>query len=89
MTKKSKYPKLSFEFLANNTLVIHFFPWWFLLFIIVQLKRLAMSIIEIILKPIEAMEHSFFLVMQGLAKDYEELPRESDDETDDENEFIV
>lgn len=48
-----------------------------------------MRVIEIILQPIEAIEHSFFLVMQGLAKDYEELPRDSDDETDDENEFIV
>ena len=89
MTKKSKYPKLSFESWTNNTLIIHFCPCWFLLFIILQLKRFALRVIEIILQPIDAIEHSLFLVMQGLAKDYEELPRDSDDETDDENEFIV
>ena len=41
------------------------------------------------MQPIETIEHSFFLVMQGLAKDYEELPRDSDYQKDDENEFTV
>ena len=41
-----------------------------MLFIILQLKRFALRVIEIILQPIDAIEHSLFLVMQKIMKNF-------------------
>ena len=83
MTKKSKLPKLSFESWAINMLVIHYFFMWLPLFIVTQLKKIALKTIQIALIPIDAVEQSFGLVLEGLAKDFEELPCDSESETED------
>ena len=88
MTKKLKIPKMSCEACVLNLLTIHHFFIWLPLFMVGQLKRLAMRMIVIAFYPIEAAQQSFGMVLEGLAKDYEALPYESDD-SDDENEFVV
>lgn len=88
MTKKIRIPKMSCEACVLNLLTIHHFFIWLPLFMVGQLKRLAMKMIDIAFYPIEVAQQSFGLVLEGLAKDYEALPYESDD-SDDENEFVV
>ena len=80
----SKLPGLSFGAWMRNSIVIVNIPYWFLLFIIVQLKPLAIKIIEIIWLPIEALEQGFFDGgMEGYQNDFEELPpNETDLETE-------
>ena len=64
-------------------LVIHYFFMWLPLFIVAQLKKIVLKIIQIALIPIDAVEQSFGLVLEGLGKDLEELPRDSESETED------
>jgi len=79
-------PKLSFDAWMMNSMVINLCPYWFLLFIVAQLKPLAIKTIEIIWVPIEAIEQCFFDGMKSYAYDYEELPSNA---TDEETEFSV
>ena len=47
------------------------------------IEKIALKIIQIALIPIDAVEQSFGLVLEGLGKDLEELPRDSESETED------
>ena len=83
MTQKTKLPKLSFELWIISMLIVHYFCMWLPLFIVAQLKKIVLKIIQIALIPIDAVEQSFGLVLEGLGKDLEELPRDSESETED------
>ena len=82
--------------MRNSILIMHI-PYWFLFFIIVELKPLAIKIIEIIWMPFEWMEQVFFepavlseeflTLLAGLGEvDLGEIPQNV---IDDEDQFPV